>query len=58
MIHKGGQAMVFPESDNNIIVEFDKPVSAITPGQAAVLYCDENNDSRLVGGAWIDEVRK
>jgi len=33
------------------LVKFDKPVSAITKGQACVIY--DINDGHLLGGAWI-----
>ncbi|MFC1635042.1 aminomethyltransferase beta-barrel domain-containing protein [Planctomycetota bacterium] len=38
------------------MVEFDEPVSAITPGQLAVFYIQEANQNRVVGGGWIDKV--
>jgi tRNA-specific 2-thiouridylase len=50
---KGAPAAVTPQADN-IIVEFDRPVSAITPGQLAVFYVQEGQDCRVAGGAWID----
>lgn len=37
---------------DTLIVTFDHPVAAITPGQAVVCY----EGDRLLGGAWIDEV--
>lgn len=37
---------------DDLMVIFDDPVAAITPGQAVVCYQGE----RLLGGAWIDEV--
>lgn len=46
--HKGSSARVY-RRDNELEVEFDEPVRAVTPGQAAVIY---RND-QLVGGGWI-----
>ncbi len=51
----GAWAIVTPQ-DNNVTVEFDEPVSAITPGQLAAFYVQEENNSRLIGGGWIDKV--
>ena len=36
-------------------VDFDEPVAAITPGQAAVVYARDND--RLLGGGWITRER-
>ena len=36
--------------DDEITIRFDEPQSAITPGQAVVLYDGE----RVLGGGWID----
>jgi tRNA-specific 2-thiouridylase len=47
--HKGSPAKVFRKDDGEFSVEFDEPVRAITPGQAAVFY----RGSQLVGGGWI-----
>jgi tRNA-specific 2-thiouridylase len=33
-----------------VTVHFDEPVRAITPGQALVLY----DEDQVLGGAWID----
>lgn len=52
---KGAFAEVTPQG-NSIIVEFDEPNLAITPGQLAVFYVQEGNNNRLIGGAWIDKV--
>jgi len=51
----GAWAIVTPQG-NNVTVEFDEPVSAITPGQLAAFYIQEENKSRLIGGGWIDKV--
>ncbi len=39
-------------SANELRVEFDSPIPAITPGQAVVCY----DGQRLLGGGWIDAV--
>ncbi len=41
---------------NNIMVEFNEPNSAITPGQLAAFYVQEGENSRCIGGGWIDQV--
>jgi len=52
---KGAFGTVSPQA-NSILVEFDEPVSAITPGQLAAFYIQEASNSRLIGGGWIDRV--
>lgn len=52
---RGTLAMVTPQ-DNSVAVEFDEPVSAITPGQLAAFYIQEEKNNRLIGGGWIDKV--
>ena len=52
---KGAFATVIPQ-DNSVAVEFDEPVSAITPGQLAAFYIQEEKNNRLIGGGWIDKV--
>lgn len=47
--HKGSMARVFKKENGELGLEFDEPVRAITPGQAAVIY----RDQQLVGGGWI-----
>ena len=37
-------------ADGAVAVDFDEPVSAVSPGQAAVFYADE----QVLGGGWLD----
>ncbi len=46
--HKGVWARIFKKEDG-LRVEFEEPVRAVTPGQAAVMY----RDQQLVGGGWV-----
>jgi len=53
--HRGAPARVTPLPDKSdkltqVLVDFAEPVTAITPGQAAVFY----NDQVVIGGGWID----
>ncbi len=48
--HSGSSGRVKLISPERFEVEFDQPVSAVTPGQAAVVY----DGDRLLGGGWID----
>ena len=52
---RGAPATVIPQR-NGALVEFDQPVSAITPGQLAAFYIRQAGQSRVVGGGWIDKV--
>jgi tRNA-specific 2-thiouridylase len=47
--HTAAPALVTPDGDTRVLVEFDAPQSAITPGQAAVCYVEDE----VVGGGWI-----
>jgi len=49
--HQPQPATATLTGDDELTVRFDEPQSAITPGQAVVLYDDEI----LLGGGWIDE---
>ena len=48
--HCGAPGRVWLTRDKTFRVEFDQPVQAVTPGQAAVIY----DGQTLLGGGWID----
>jgi tRNA-specific 2-thiouridylase len=50
---KGASAKISPQQ-HGVLVDFDEPNRAITPGQVAAFYVQEGNNSRLVGGGWIE----
>lgn len=50
--HAGAACRVTPRGEAEVVVRFDEPQEAITPGQALVLY----QDDCLLGGGWIGEV--
>ncbi|MBN1361483.1 MAG: tRNA 2-thiouridine(34) synthase MnmA [Sedimentisphaerales bacterium] len=52
---RGKPATVYPEGDA-VQVEFDQPNMAITPGQLAVFYVEQDDLHRVAGAAWIDAV--
>ena len=47
--HEGAAALIEKSGDDEILVSFDQPQRAVTPGQAAVFYADDV----VVGGGWI-----
>ena len=47
--HEPAWATLAPEGDDCVRARFDQPQRAITPGQAAVFY----KDDEIVGGGWI-----
>lgn len=50
--HEGAAATAKVYSGNRVVIEFDEPQRAITPGQAVVLY----EGDAVVGGGWIEKV--
>ena len=48
--HRGAPGRVTLTGPESFAVELAEPVHAITPGQAAVIY----DDQQLLGGGWID----
>jgi len=48
---EGGPATISPISESEVVVKFDEPRRAITPGQATVFYDGEY----VIGGGWIKE---
>lgn len=47
--HEPAPATIYALPDSKARIVFDEPQAAITPGQAAVFY----NDEEVVGGGWI-----
>src|SRR6266852_5111724 len=47
--HEGASALIEKTGDHEILVTFDEPQRAVTPGQAAVFY----DADTVVGGGWI-----
>jgi tRNA-specific 2-thiouridylase len=47
--HEGAAAVIEKSGDDEILVSFDQPQRAVTPGQAAVFYAEDV----VVGGGWI-----
>ena len=48
--HAAAAARVVPIEAARMDVEFDAPQSAVTPGQAAVVF----QGDEVLGGGWID----
>jgi tRNA-specific 2-thiouridylase len=47
--HRAAASKLFPVNEKTARVRFEKPQSAITPGQCAVFY----RDNEVLGGGWI-----
>ena len=47
--HEGAPAIIEKAGSDEVLVTFDEPQRAITPGQAAVFY----DGDVVVGGGWI-----
>ena len=47
--HKAAASKLFPANEKTAMVRFERPQSAITPGQCAVFY----RDDEVLGGGWI-----
>jgi tRNA-specific 2-thiouridylase len=50
--HRKAKAFIRNTANKRLIVSFEEPQAAPTPGQAAVFY---KND-KVLGGGWIDSV--
>ncbi|MEE3326994.1 MAG: tRNA 2-thiouridine(34) synthase MnmA [Myxococcota bacterium] len=55
--HTGSPATLIPEDGQRVRIEFDEPVRAVAPGQAAVFYDLETEDDPqgqiTLGGGWL-----
>ncbi|HSF41431.1 MAG TPA: aminomethyltransferase beta-barrel domain-containing protein, partial [Thermoanaerobaculia bacterium] len=47
--HPGVPALIRPQGDGRVEIDFAKPQRGVTPGQAAVFY----QGTRVLGGCWI-----
>lgn len=50
--HRAAPAIATAGPGRTLTVEFERPVEAVAPGQAVVLYCLA--DRRVLGGGWIE----
>jgi tRNA-specific 2-thiouridylase len=48
--HPAAPAMVEPLGPDEVLVTFDEPQRSVTPGQAVVMYSEDE----VVGGGWIE----
>jgi tRNA-specific 2-thiouridylase len=53
--HAGAAATVYPGEENTVEIQFHQPVSAITPGQTAVMYIATDRGMQVAGGGWIEK---
>jgi tRNA-specific 2-thiouridylase len=51
--HKAAASKLFPVNGKTAIVRFESPQTAITPGQCAVFY----RDDEVLGGGWIAPIQ-
>ena len=55
--HSGASATLYPLPEDTVRIEFDEPVQAVSPGQAAVFYealpPEDDRGERVLGGGWI-----
>jgi tRNA-specific 2-thiouridylase len=49
--HEGAAAVIEPDGGDGAIVRFEDPISAVSPGQAAVF----DDGDEVLGGGWIAE---
>ena len=55
--HEAARATVEPTGESTARIQFEEPVRAVAPGQAAVFYDVEKNDE-VLGGGWLVEGMK
>jgi tRNA-specific 2-thiouridylase len=52
--HEGALALIHPLAGGRARIDFEDPVEAVTPGQAAVFY-DADRNEEVLGGGWIGD---